>query len=75
MGEPGHYVHHGLGRGARPLEAGTFTGAESFVTCVADEALRLLRMDTNIALASLASGMAALIGAECSRGVHDDSPG
>src|SRR5919197_415965 len=32
-------------------------------------------MDTNIALAGLASGMAVLIGAECGRGVHDTPPG
>jgi hypothetical protein len=45
------------------------------MTRVADEALLLLRMDPNIALAGLASGMAVLIGAECSRGVHDTPPG
>src|SRR4029450_1778954 len=33
------------------------------------------RMDSNIALAGLASGMAGLIGAECCRGVHDTPPG
>jgi hypothetical protein len=32
-------------------------------------------MDTDIALANLASGMAVRIGAECNRGVHDNSPG
>src|ERR671922_700808 len=32
-------------------------------------------MDTDIALAGLASGMTVLIGAECSRGVHDTPPG
>jgi hypothetical protein len=32
-------------------------------------------MDTNIALAGLASGMAVLVGAECGRGVHDTPPG
>src|SRR4029450_886234 len=32
-------------------------------------------MDSNIALAGLASGMAGLIGAECCRGVHDTPPG
>src|SRR5215470_3689796 len=41
---------------------------------VADEALLLLRMDPNIALAGLASSMPVLIGAECSRGVHDTPP-
>src|SRR5215471_11271659 len=32
-------------------------------------------MDTNIALAGLASGMAVLVGAEYGRGVHDTPPG
>ena len=40
-----------------------------------DEALLLLRMDTNIALAGLASGRAVRIGAECRREVHDAPPG
>jgi len=34
---------------------------------------RFMRMDTDIALAGLASGMAVLIGAEYGRGVHDTS--
>jgi hypothetical protein len=38
---------------------------------VADEALRLLRMDTAIAHACLASGRAGPIGAESRRGSHD----
>src|SRR5262249_40254073 len=46
-----------------------------FVTLVADEALLLLGMDTNIALVGLASGMAVLVGTECGRGVHDTPPG
>ena len=71
----GHHDDHGLYRGAQPIEDGTFAGAEGFMTLVADEALLLLRMDPNIALAGLASGMAVLIGAECSRGVHDTPPG
>src|SRR5262245_42248062 len=32
-------------------------------------------MDTNIALADLASGRTVLVGAECRRGVHDAPPG
>src|SRR5207249_1783361 len=43
-------------------------------TRVADEALLLLRMDTDIALACLASDRAMLIGAECRRGVHACPP-
>src|SRR5215472_19193443 len=37
---------------------------------VADEPLFLLRMDTDIALASLASGRAVPMGAEYRRGIH-----
>ena len=48
--------------------------AEGFMTRVADKALLLLRMDTNIALARLASGRAVLIGAECRCGVHACPP-
>ena len=66
--------HYGLCRGTQPIEDGPFAGAEGFMTRVADEALLLLRMDPNIALAGLASGMTVLIGAECSRGVHDTPP-
>src|SRR5499427_10694103 len=32
-------------------------------------------MDTNMALAGLASGRAVLVGAACGRGVHDTPPG
>jgi hypothetical protein len=42
---------------------------------VAEEALLLLRMDANIALAGLASGIAVPIGAEYGRGGHDTPPG
>jgi hypothetical protein len=55
----------GAARGSRgslvpvqPIEDCAFAGAEGFVTRVADEALLLTRMDTNIALASQASGRA-----------------
>jgi hypothetical protein len=70
MGEQRHDEAHRLGRGAQPIEDATFAGAEGFVTCVAEEALLLLRMDTDIALAGLASGMAVLIGAEYRCGIH-----
>ena len=75
MGEQGHDDHHGLCRGAQPIEDGVFAGAEGFVTRVTDEPLFLLRMDTDIALARLASGRTVPIGAECGCGVHDGPPG
>src|SRR5437764_11888622 len=75
MGEQRHDDDHGLCRGAEPIEDGPFAGAEGFVTLMADEALLLLRMDTDIAHTCLASGMAMLIGAKCRRGVHDAPPG
>src|SRR5262249_49137301 len=66
---------HGLCRGAQPIEDGACAGAEGFVTRVADEALFLLRMDTDIAHACLASGRTMRIGTECRRGVHGAPPG
>jgi hypothetical protein len=42
---------------------------------VAEEPLFLPRMDTDIALANLASSRAVPIGAECRPGVHDVPPG
>jgi len=74
MGEQGHHEHRGLCRGAQPIEDGAFTGAEGCVTRVAEEALLLLHMDTDIALARVTSGRAVLIGAECRRGVHAYPP-
>jgi len=62
-------------RGAQPIEDRAFGGAEGFVALVADEPLLLPRMDTDIALASLASGRARQIGAEYRGGVHDRPPG
>ena len=51
MGEQGHHDDHGLCRGAQPIEGRTpFAGAEGLLTLVADEALLLARMDTDIAL-------------------------
>src|SRR5215470_11515473 len=75
VGQQGHDEHHCLCRGAQPIEDGAFAGAEGFVTLTADEAPLLLRMDTNIALAGLASRMAARIGAAYRCGVHDAPPG
>src|SRR5262249_24346202 len=45
------------------------------MTLVANEPLLLPRMDTDITLAGLASGMAVPIRAEYTRGVHDAPPG
>ena len=75
MGEQSYNEHHGLCRGAQPIENWPFAGAEGFVTLMADEALLLLQMATNMALTSLASGMAVPIGAKYGRGVHDTPPG
>jgi hypothetical protein len=50
-------------------------GAERFVTRMADEALLFSRLDTDIALADVASGMTVPVGAEYRRGVHDAPPG
>src|SRR5712691_7495921 len=74
MGGQGHDEGHGLCRGAQPIEGRAFGGAERLVTRVTDEPLLLLRMDTDIALAGLASGRAREIRAEYRGGVHDDSP-
>ena len=49
--------------------------AEGCVARVADEPLFLARMDTDIALAGLPSGMAVPIGAEDGGGVHNAPPG
>jgi hypothetical protein len=74
MGEQGHDEGHGLCRSAQPIKHRAFGGAERLVTRVTDEPLLLLRMDTDIALAGLASGRAREIGAEYRGGVHDESP-
>ena len=74
MGEQGHDDHHGLRRGAQPVKDRTFRGAEGLMTLLTDEPLLLTRMDTDIALANVASGMAVPIGAEYRCGVHDDPP-
>ena len=53
------------------IEDRTFAGAEGLLTLVADEALLLARMDTDIAPTRLASGMTVSIGAEYGRGIHE----
>ena len=75
MGEQGHDEHHGLCRGAQPREDRACGGAKGLLTRVTDEALFLPRMDTDIALARLASGRAVPIGTACGCGVHADPPG
>src|SRR5207237_7109094 len=74
MGEQRHDEAHRLGRGTQTVKHRAFGSAERLVALVADEPLFLLRMDTDIALASLASGRAVPLGAECSGGVHDRPP-
>src|SRR5262245_32995811 len=74
VGQQGHDEHHRLRRGAQPIEDRAFAGTEGLVTRMADEALLLLRMDTDVALARLASGRAVLIGAECRGGGHACPP-
>ena len=75
MGEQRHDEAHRLGRGAQAVKHRAGGGAERLMALVADEPLFLLRMDTDIASASLASGRAVPVGAECGGGVHDAPPG
>jgi hypothetical protein len=75
MGAPGHDAHHGLCRGAQPLEDGALAGAEGCVTRLTDAPVCLLRMDTDMALARLASGRTVSLGAACGCGVHAGPPG
>src|SRR2546422_2803373 len=74
MGEQGHDEDHRFCRGAQPIEDRACGRAEGFVARVTDEPLLLPRMDTDIALASLASGRTVPIGAEDGCGVHEDPP-
>ena len=74
MGEQGHHDDDGLGRGAQAIEDRLCGGAEGLLTLATDEPLLLARMDTNIALARLASGRAVSIGAEWRCGVHACPP-
>jgi hypothetical protein len=62
-------------RGAQPIDDGACAGAEGVVTRVPDEPVFLLRMDTAIALARLASGRTGPMGAACGCGGHDGPPG
>jgi len=75
MGEQRHDEAHRLGCGAQAVKHRACGGAERLLARMADEPPFLLRMDTDIALARLASGRAVPIGAECGCGVHDAPPG
>jgi hypothetical protein len=76
MGHQGHHQADRLRRGPQAIQCGAFRGAERLVALRAQEALVLTRVDTNVALACLASGGAHQIGAECGGGVHAfSSPG
>jgi len=74
MGQQSHNDDHRRGRGAQPIEHRACGAAERFVTLVADEPLLLPRMEADIALADVASGMTVPVGAECNCGVHDAPP-
>src|SRR5207245_10972765 len=74
-GWQGHGEGLGLACGAQGIGCRAVGGAGRLLALVADEPLFLLRMDTTIALADLASGRAVAIGAECRREVHDAPPG
>src|SRR5438270_2563833 len=75
MGEQRHDEAHRLGRGAQAVKHRACGGAARLMARVADEPRFLLRMDTDIAPASLASGRAVPVGAERGCGVHDAPPG
>src|SRR5438874_313544 len=75
MGAQRHDEAHRLGRGAQAVTHRACGGAERLMALVADEPRFLLRMDADMAPASLASGRAVPIGAESGCGVHDAPPG
>jgi hypothetical protein len=56
------------------IEYRAFGGTKGFAARFADKTLLLLRVDANVALADLASGMASEIGTEYSCGIHDIAP-
>jgi hypothetical protein len=75
MGPPGHEEPDGRGRGAQPVADQAWCRAEGLLTLVTDAPLGLPRLDTQSALASLASGWAGSRGAEWGCGGQDDPPG
>ena len=74
MGEQGHHHHDGLRRCVQAIEHRAFGGAKSFVALFADKALLLLRVETKVAPANLASSVAIEIGTEYGCGIHDIAP-
>jgi hypothetical protein len=74
MGQQGDHDHHGLSWRAQPIEDSAFGVTEGLVTFFTDEALVLLGMNANVALADVASGVAIEIGAEYACGIHGSSP-
>src|SRR2546425_3684342 len=70
VGQQRHRQAHCLRRGAQAIECRAFRGTERLVALCTEEALVLARVDTNVAPASLSSGGARQIGAECRGGVH-----
>ena len=69
VGQQCHHEAHRLRRGPQAIEGRAFRGAERLVALRADKTLVLARVDANVALASLSSGGARHIGAECRCGV------
>ena len=57
-------------RRAEPIEDRAFGGTEGLLALFAEKALLLLRVNTHVALADLASGVAIEIGTEYGGGVH-----
>ena len=64
-----------LRRGPQAVKRGACRRGERLVALRAEEPFVLPRVETNIALACVASSGARHMGAEYSRGVHDDPPG
>jgi len=74
MGEQRDDQRHKVARSAQAVQDGPVRCGKGLATLRADEAPVLARMDTNIPLASLASGGTCHIGTECRCGVHACPP-
>src|SRR5262249_51628369 len=66
---------HRLRRRAQTIKGGPLSGGEGFAALRAAQALLLARVNTNIALARLASGRALKIGTKYACEVHTHPPG
>src|SRR5215510_2547995 len=74
MREQCHHGYNQLSRRTQPVEDRAFRRREGFVALLTDKPLLLARVDTDIALADLASGRTCQVRAKYSRGVHAGSP-